>query len=322
VTIRQRRVYDSDHEALRASVARYLDSEPADFLAGAVEHGFVGLGEVEDRRFAAVVLEAAMAAGRPDLALALAAHDSFALPLLAGREVSGLAAVVNSGIRAEPTGDGWSLHGTAEAVINGLGAQQFAVAAQIDDGSELIFVVADVPRSAADVLLGLEGLDVADLRFDGVAVSAADRLEADLDRARAGYQLALGVAAVAGARAALAMTVEYVRARKAFGTPIASFGNTRHVLGVLGARIAAVESFVDAGLERASDLTAAEAAALKLCATDILGEAADTGVQLHGGYGYMWEYPIARAYAAARFFRLHGDAGEHLDSVLADAVGL
>jgi acyl-CoA dehydrogenase len=117
-------------------------------------------------------------------------------------------------------------------------------------------------------------------------------------------------------------TVAYTRERKAFGTPIAKFGNTRHVLAVLGARIAAVEAFVDAGLARASELSAAEAAAIKLCATDILGEAVDTGVQLHGGYGYMWEYPIARAYAAARFFRLHGGAGEHLDGVLAEAVGL
>jgi alkylation response protein AidB-like acyl-CoA dehydrogenase len=319
VTIRQRGVYDSEHEALRDSVARYLASEPADFFAGAAEHGFLGLGEVEDRRFAAVVLEAAMSAGRPEIALALAVHDSFALPLLAGRTVSGLAAVVNSGIRAEAAGDGWTLHGTAEAVINGLGAEVLVVAARTDDKSEMVFVASPAQRSPADVLLGLDGLDVADLEFDGVA---AERLDADLDRARAGYQLALAVAAAAGARAALAITVEYVRQRKAFGTPIASFGNTRHVVGALGARIAAVESFVDAALERASDLAAAEAAALKLCATEILGEAVDTGVQLHGGYGYMWEYPIARAYAAARFFRRHGGAGENLERVLADAVGL
>ncbi len=321
MTIRQRRVYDSDHEALRASVARYLDSEPADFLAGAAEHGFIGLGaaDVEDPRFAAVVLEAAMAAGRPDLALALAVHDGFAMPMLDDREPT-LASVVDG---ADLAFDGTALRGHGETVINGLAADALVVIARTDGRSEATFVVegsaSGLRRTPADVVLGLDGLDLADLEFDGVA---AERLDVDLDSARAGYQLALAVVAMAGARTALNTTVAYVRERKAFGTPIASFGNTRHVLGALGARIAATESFVDAGLERASDLTAAEAAALKLCATETLGEAVDTGVQLHGGYGYMWEYPIARAYAAARFLRVHGGAGEHLDSVLADAVGL
>ena len=327
MTIRQRQVFDSDHEALRDSVSRFLATEPTDFLGAAAEYGFIGLGaaDVEDPRFAAVVLEEAMAAGRPDLALALAVHDSFALPLLAGREVGGLAAVVDqAGVVAEPRAEGWTLRGTAETVINGLGAEVLVVAARSEDGTELLFAVdgARVYREPAEVLLGLGALDLADLEFEGVPVTAADRLEADLARARTGYQVALAVAAMAGARAALATTVAYVRERKAFGTPIASFGNTRHVLGALGARIAGAESFVDAGLARSAELTNAEAAAIKLCATEILGAAVDTGVQLHGGYGYMWEYPIARAYAAARFFRVHGGAGEHLDSVLADAIGL
>jgi acyl-CoA dehydrogenase len=130
----------------------------------------------------------------------------------------------------------------------------------------------------------------------------------------------LAVAAMAGARTALATTVEYVKQRKAFGRPIAQFENTRHVLAGLGARVAAVGSFVDDCLAR--DLRPDTAAAAKLCAGEVLAEAVDTGVQLHGGYGYMWEYPIARAYAAARFFRLHGGAGEQLDNILADAIGL
>ncbi|MBA3742261.1 acyl-CoA dehydrogenase family protein [Sporichthya sp.] len=339
MTIRQREVFDADQEAFRQSLDRFLAAEavdryadwdsgggvPASFYAAAAKFGFVGLAEVEDPRFRAVVLEGTMAAGLPAIALALAMHDSFAVPLLIGREAPGMAAVVDrSGIVAEPQRGGWTLRGSAETVVNGLGAEVLVVAARTDEGSELLFAVdptaAGVQRAPADLLFGLGACDLADVQFDGVAVTAADRVEADLDRARAGYQVALAVAAMAGARTALAMTVAYVRERKAFGTPIATFGNTRHVLGALGARIAAVESLVDAGL--AAELDGAGAAAIKLCATEILGEAVDTGVQLHGGYGYMWEYPIARAYAAARFLRLHGDAGEHLDSVLADAVGL
>ncbi|HUR75202.1 MAG TPA: acyl-CoA dehydrogenase family protein [Sporichthya sp.] len=331
MTIRQRAVYDPDHEAFRDSVSRLLATEPTDFFGAASEYGFVGLGaaDVEDPRFAAVVLEATMAAGRPEIALALAMHDGFALPLLGGRGVPALAAVVDppdAGVRAAPTGDGWVLEGAAECVVNGLGADLLLVVARSDDDSELLLTIdpaaPGLRRVPADDLLGLDGCDVAELRFDAVAVPAAARLDSPVDRGRARYQLALAVAAVAGARTALATTVAYVRERKAFGTPIASFGNTRHVLGALGARIAAVESFVDAGLARATEIGGAEAAAIKLCATDVLGEAVDTGVQLHGGYGYMWEYPIARAYAAARFFRLHGGAGEHLDVVLASAVGL
>ena len=347
MTIRQRSVYDGDHEAFRTSVARYLADQPAEFFAGAGEYGFVALAVpenlggagVDDSRFRAVVLEETMAAGQPALALSLAVQDSFALPLLLGTPdrlealapelVAGrlLVAVVDVGdaVRAEVTGDGWILTGSAESVINGQGADLLLVAASTGDDAEVFAVpptAAGLTRESVDDLLGLDECDVADLRFDGVLVPAADRIDADLERARAGYQLALAVAAAAGARTALTTTVSYTRERKAFGTPIATFGNTRHVLGVLGARIAAVESFVDAGLQRATDLSAAEAAAIKLCATDILGEAVDTGVQLHGGYGYMWEYPIARAYAAARFFRLHGGAGEHIDGVLAEAVGL
>jgi acyl-CoA dehydrogenase len=327
----RRAVFDADHEALRDSVAKFLATEPADFLAGAAEYGFLNLGDVDDPRFAAVVLEAAMEAGRPELALTLAMHDSFAVPLLAGTTAA-LAAVVDEGeVRAEPTGDGWRLHGSADGVVNGLGAELLVVRAVSSvgsdgasgvgsgDGSDPLFVVraADVQRVPAAQIRGLECLDLADLAFAGVG---AEPLTGDLTAARARHHLALAVAAVAGARAALRITVDYVGQRKAFGKPIATFENTRHALGTLGARIAAVEAFVDSCLTGTPG--PATAAAAKFTATELLGAAVDQGVQLHGGYGYMWEYPIARAYAAARFFRLHGEAGENLTEVLAGSVGL
>jgi acyl-CoA dehydrogenase len=283
----------------------------------------VGLADV-DVRFAAVVLEEAMNAGRPDVALSLAMHDSFALPLLNGRKAA-LAAVVEGELRAEPTGGGWRLSGTAQGVVNGLGADVLVVRAIADGESDLLFAVAgrDVDRVPAELILGLDDLDVADLRLDGLVVT--EPLSGDLGAARARHQLALAVAALAGARAALRMTVAYVQERKAFGTPIATFENTRHVLGALGARVAAVEAFVDSVLAAAAagaGVSAGTAAAAKLTATEVLGAAVDQGVQLHGGYGYMWEYPIARAYTAARFFRLHGGSTADLDAVLAPAVGL
>jgi acyl-CoA dehydrogenase len=312
----RRSVFDADHEALRESVARFLaTADPGHFFGAAAELGFVGLAD-EDVRFRAVVLEEAMNAGHPSIALALAMHDSFALPLLAGRETAGLAAVVDEGdVRV----DGDALTGSADAVVNGLGADVLIVRARTDDGSDAAFVVtgSDVDRVPGDELLGLSDLDVADLRFTGVPATPID---VNFPAARGGHQLALAVAAVAGARTALRTTVDYVQQRKAFGKPIASFENTRHTLGALGAQIAAVESFVDSCL--VGNLSPERAAAAKLTATELLGAAVDQGVQLHGGYGYMWEYPIARAYAAARFFRVHGGAGEHLSEVLAGSVGL
>ncbi len=331
-SLTRRSVFEADHEAFRDSVARFLAAEavphyedwdakggiPAAFWDSAREYGFVGLTEADDPRFAAVALEEAMAAGLPAVALALAVHDSFALPLLAGRETPRIAAVVE-GLVADTDG-GWGVSGTAGTVLNGMGADLLVVGAATDDGSVWAFVVdpaADaVHRSPAEPLLGLDALDVADLSFDAARAKPLENTSFEI--ARAGYQLALAIAAMAGARTALTMTVEYVKQRKAFGRPIAEFENTRVVLGQLGARITAVGTFVDSALTSGSALTPEIAAAAKLCACDLLAEAVDTGVQLHGGYGYMWEYPIARAYAAARFFRVHGSG----DDLLSRSIGL
>jgi alkylation response protein AidB-like acyl-CoA dehydrogenase len=130
------------------------------------------------------------------------------------------------------------------------------------------------------------------------------------------------VAAVAGARRALAITIDYVLDRKAFGRPIASFQNTRHVLAGISADIDAAQVFADACVaERAEgSLTETRAAALKLHCSELYGATVDAGLQLHGGYGYMMEYPIAHAYADARFWRLAGGTSELLKDRIADAL--
>jgi acyl-CoA dehydrogenase len=356
-TVIARTVFNADHEALRASVARFLAAEavphyadwdakgaiPATFWSAAAEHGFVGLAEAGDPRFAAVVLEEAMAAGLPAVALALATHDGYAATLLGNRAMGDLpghrataaspvyqaaaspVAVVDSGVRAEARPGGWVLNGAAETVVNGVAAAGLLVIAESEAGSptapdaQVVFAVTGnatgLHRAAAPALLGLDALDIADVQFDGVNVAAANRVVGSPDpagsttatvaAARAAHQLALAVAAMAGARTALSITVEYVKQRKAFGRPIAEFENTQHALAAVRARVTAIGSFVDSCL--AAPLNPAESrqgAAAAFCAAEVLGSAVDTGVQLHGGYGYMWEYPIARAYAAARYFRL------------------
>jgi alkylation response protein AidB-like acyl-CoA dehydrogenase len=357
-----RSVYEADHEALRDSVRRFFEAEavphyadwdakgaiPAAFWQAATGHGFVGLAEAGDPRFAAVVLEEAMAAGLPAVAFALATHESVA-PLagratadastwhevpgavpegnvpgaVAGGCASGLLAGVDAGVVAQPRNGGWLLSGTAEIVVNGLGANLLLVSAETDAGSANLFAVAGnaagLHRTPADTLLGLDALDVANLHFDAVA---AEPVAGDLAAARTAHHLALAVAAMAGARTALTIAVDYVKQRKAFGRPIAEFENTQRMLAGLGARVTAVGAFVDGCLAGAATLSPDRAAAAKLVAADTLAEAVDTSLQLHGGYGYMWEYPIARAYAAARFFRLHGAADEELSGILTAAIGL
>jgi alkylation response protein AidB-like acyl-CoA dehydrogenase len=332
-------VYGADHEAFRDSVQRFLAAEamphyadwdakgaiPTTFWSVAAEYGFVGLSEAGDPRFAAVALEEAMAAGLPAVALALITHDGFALPLLGDRPAEGLVAVVEGGIRAEARDGGWVLSGNAETVLNGLNATLLLVVAHTDEespslpGAPVVLAVAGtatgVHRTATPALLGLDALDVADVRLDAVFVAAGNCVigspdaahsptAATLAAARASHQLALAVAAMAGARTALAMTAEYVQQRKAFGRPIAEFENTQHMLAAVGARVMAVGSFVDSCLANGAAPQPETTAAAAFCAAEVLGSAVDTGVQLHGGYGYMWEYPIARAYAAARYFRL------------------
>lgn len=327
-----RRVYGPDHEAFRQSVARFLAAEavphyddwdakgaiPAAFWDSAREYGFVGLAEADDPRFAAAAVEEAMAAGLPAVALAMTVHDSFALPLLAGHQAPRMAAVVE-GLQAEERAGGWVVSGGAPTVLNGMGADVLAVLARTDGGSSRLFAVAGdaagLRRSPAEPLLGLDALDVADLHFEAVPAQLCDAV---VESARTGYRLALAIAAMAGARAALTITVDYVKQRKAFGRPIAEFENTRVVLAGLGARVAAVGSFVDTCL--ADGPTPQTAAAAQLCATQLLADVVDQGVQLHGGYGYMWEYPISRAYAAAPFFRLH--AADGLTAPLASALDL
>ncbi len=117
-------------------------------------------------------------------------------------------------------------------------------------------------------------------------------------------------------------TVTYVADRKAFGTPIARFENTSQLLGAVAAELQGAQALVDRALGAlvAGTLSLADAAAAKYLASEVLGRAVDTGVQLHGGYGYMLEYPISHAYADARFLRLHGGTSQALRSEVAVAL--
>jgi alkylation response protein AidB-like acyl-CoA dehydrogenase len=129
---------------------------------------------------------------------------------------------------------------------------------------------------------------------------------------------------VAAARAALDWTLAYSKDRHAFGQPIGAFQNTRFRLAELATEVTIGQAFVDQCVTalNAGELTAEEAAMAKMWCTELQGRAVDVGVQLHGGYGYMTEYPIARAYADARITRIYGGTNEIMREIVGRSLGV
>lgn len=318
------------------------------FAAAAVPEERGGAG-IEDFRFGAVLAEEAMRAGAAGLALMLLSSNDVSIPLLAafgeGPErdaaLEHLAAGASPAafadperpLSATPGKDSVVIEGRAAGVVNaGMAEHVIAVAAAGEDTAPVVALVGTgargVERTASAPLVGPAPLDRADLRFDAVEVPASAVLAGDaaraLERARLAQRLGVAAICVAGARAALAETNAYVRERRAFGRPIAEFENTRFALAQMSAQTDAVEAFVDACVLAHADgaLPAPRCAAGKLEASELFGRVVDWGVQLHGGYGYMLEYPIAHAFTAARFLRLHGGTSEEMKRIVAESIGL
>ena len=125
-------------------------------------------------------------------------------------------------------------------------------------------------------------------------------------------------------KAAFDNTLRYVQDRKAFGTTIGSFQNTKFVLAEIATEIDVAQAFVDRCVERLNDgeLDVADAAKAKWWCTELQGRVIDRCLQLHGGYGYMTEYPVARAYADARVTRIYGGTTEIMKGVVSKSLGL
>jgi alkylation response protein AidB-like acyl-CoA dehydrogenase len=136
--------------------------------------------------------------------------------------------------------------------------------------------------------------------------------------------LSIAITGVASARAALNWTVEYVRERHAFGSPLSSFQNTKFVLAEVKTSIDVAQAYVDQCVMalNAGTLSPAEAAQAKYWCTDLQKEAADRCLQFFGGYGYTVEYPIARNYADARVTSIYGGTNEIMKTIIAKSLGL
>ena len=137
-------------------------------------------------------------------------------------------------------------------------------------------------------------------------------------------RLSIAASAVAAAEAALGWTLEYVRERRAFGQPIGSFQSSRFTLAEVHGEVQIARVYVDrcAQALNAGELTAEDAAMAKWWCTELQGRVVDRCLQLFGGYGYMLEYPIARAFADARVTRIYGGANEIMKEIVGRSLGL
>jgi acyl-CoA dehydrogenase len=178
--------------------------------------------------------------------------------------------------------------------------------------------------------LGLKTQDTAELSFTGVRVPVSNRLGDEgaafgyLGRNLPRERLAIAVGAVASARAALTLTVDYVRERRVFGQPVSQFQNTKFELASVATEIEAAQAFADTALSSliAGSLSGADAAMVKLLCTETQGRVVDRCLQLFGGYGYITEFPIARLYADARVTRVFGGTSEVMKTIISKSLGL
>ena len=250
---------------------------------------------------------------------------------------SDLAGISASAVR---DGDSYVLNGSKTFITGGVQADLVIVVARtsrsLEDrraGLTLLVVeetMAGFSRGRNLDKLGLKSQDTGELFFDDVRVPVANRLGVE-DNAFAyltanlpAERMSIAIGAQASSERAIDLTVAYTRERKAFGTPIASFQNTKFVLAGLSAKVEAGRHLVDRALEEldAGTLSIADAARVKLFTTEVQAEVMDSCLQLHGGYGYMLEYPIARLYADARVSRIYGGSSEIMKVIIAKDLGL
>jgi acyl-CoA dehydrogenase len=178
--------------------------------------------------------------------------------------------------------------------------------------------------------LGLKVSDTAELSFADVKVPAEDLLGEEhkgfsyLGQNLPQERLSIAIGAYAQAAAAVEFTKKYTQDRNIFGKPVASFQNTKFELAACKAEVDAAQAVADRALEAhdAGELTAAEAASAKLFCTEVASRVIDRCLQLHGGYGYINEYPIARLYADNRVNRIYGGTSEVMKTIIAKDMGL
>jgi long-chain-acyl-CoA dehydrogenase len=246
---------------------------------------------------------------------------------------SDLQAIKTSAVR---DGDDYVINGSKIFISNGYLCDLCAVVAKTGGGGakdiSIILVEAGAPGFTKGKPLkkvGMRAQDTAELFFSDVRVPASNVIGGVpgagfpmLMKELAFERLMVGVTSISAAKAALEMTLAYTRERKAFGSAIASFQNSRFKLAEMSAQLDIGQVYIDRclALYLEKSLPAEAAATAKYWASELQSRVVDDCVQLHGGYGYMIEYPIARAYLDARASRIYVGSNEIMKEVIARAM--
>jgi alkylation response protein AidB-like acyl-CoA dehydrogenase len=243
---------------------------------------------------------------------------------------SDLRAIRTTAIRE---GDELVINGQKTFITNGICADLLVMATKSGASTgpkDLTLVVVDGDRSGLTrgkpfEKIGMKAQDTCELFFENVRIPESNILGTEgqgfalLAKELAWERLQIAVGAIATCHAALEWTVEYTRERKAFGKAVADFQNTKFRLAEIKTEVQIGQVFVDRCLLEVSldALDATTAAMAKYWCTELMGRVLDQCVQLHGGYGYMWDMPIARAYADARVHRIYGGSNEIMRELIA-----
>ncbi|MEA2293219.1 MAG: hypothetical protein QOE86_858 [Solirubrobacteraceae bacterium] len=342
--------------------ALFAKAAEVGMLAMAVPEAFGGAGE-PDFRLNQIVGEEAALAGVTGPGLAITLHNDVCLPYfleyctdeqrvrwlpgIASGELITAVAMTEPGIgsdlasmttSAKRANGHYLVNGSKTFITNGINADLVITAVKTDPkerhkGMSLVIVERGMDgfeRGRNLEKVGMHSQDPAELFFNDVEVPVENRLGDEgmgfryLAHNLAQERLSIAVAGVGAARAALRWTLEYVKERKAFGSPIGSFQNSRFAMAEVKADVELGTTYVDRCVEalNAGALSPEDAAIAKWWCTEMQGRVVDKCVQLHGGYGYMLEYPIARAFADARVTRIYGGTTEIMKEIVGRSLGL
>lgn len=240
---------------------------------------------------------------------------------------------------ARRDGDHYVLNGAKTFITGGVLADRVLVVARTSPATPenrragLSILAVDTTSEGYSVgrkleKIGLRSSDTAELSFTDVRVPVEDLLGEEgrgfeyLTHNLAEERLGIATGSYAAAAAAVEFARTYVKDRAVFGKPVSSFQNTKFVLAECATEVEAARSLVDRCVEAldAGELTPADAAVCKLFCTEVQGRVVDKCLQLHGGYGYILEYPIARLYADARVTRIYGGTSEVLKTIIAKDI--
>jgi len=338
----------------------WVEAGKQGFLGTAVPEEFGG-GGVKDFRYNAIITEETTKGGFSGIGFTLH-NDVVApyllelsneeqkqrwLPGFASGELTSAIAMTEPGTgsdlqgiktKAVRDGDHWVLNGSKTFITNGINADIIIVVACTDpdkgaQGFSLLVVERDMPgfeRGRNLDKIGMKAQDTAELSFTDVRVPAANLLGEEgmgffyLMKNLPQERLSIAVVAAAAMESVLESTIQYCRDRKAFGKSIGSFQNTRFVLAELATETTAVRILVDKFIEQlnAEKLTVQEAAMAKWWTTEAQVKLIDRCLQLHGGYGYMKEYPVAKAYMDSRVQTIYGGTTEIMKEIIGRSLNL